>query len=370
MDLKFSDKARILIVEDSPSDREEWRYLLSEDESKPLDCFQASNGEDALELLDKENISCILLDYNLPDMTGLDFLDQYKKILTHSEEVPVILLTGQGCEEIIVSAMKRGISDYISKENVNKKSLNRSISNAVHRARMAQKLREKQEELDNFTSRVAHDIKAPLRRICQYIYLIEDDLANESNEKMTKWTGKIKSDALFLVQLIEDLLEYSRNIPRSDKKLIPLDLKMILDRAIDNLEDPIQKSNAVVTVSTLPKVNGCETSLVQLFQNIIENGIKYNHSTPPTIRIETQGTLSGPAEVIVQDNGIGMSQEHLDAIFKPFYRLHNRDEYPGSGIGLSTCKLIAEQHKGEIWATSEEGKGTTFHITFPAIPNE
>ena len=156
-----------------------------------------------------------------------------------------------------------------------------------------------------------------------------------------------------------------KNTSRSHKELVEVDLNDTLKRATENLEIYIQESKASIEATTLPKILGCETSLVQLFQNIITNSIKFNESEAPIVKIDILEIEEGKSCISISDNGIGIKEKHLQSIFSPFKRLHSKSKYPGSGIGLSTCKIIMEQLMGDIWAESKEGKGTTFYLSFP-----
>ena len=167
--------------------------------------------------------------------------------------------------------------------------------------------------------------------------------------------------------LINDLLAYSR-VGSRGREFKPVSSDVVLDHALSNLQMAIEQSGAVVTWDPLPVVTGDNSQLVQLFQNLIGNAIKFNRNGAP--RIHVSADQQGSEWVFsVRDNGIGIEPEYFGRIFLIFQRLHDRKQYPGTGIGLAICKKVVERHGGEIWADSEPGTGSTFYFTLPAQGN-
>jgi light-regulated signal transduction histidine kinase (bacteriophytochrome) len=164
-------------------------------------------------------------------------------------------------------------------------------------------------------------------------------------------------------QLISDLLEFSR-VGTHGKTLQGIDTEVILSQVLADLKVAIAESQAVVTHDPLPTVIGDEIQLIQLFQNLIGNAIKFCQDKPPRVHISTEQKQK---EWVfeVRDNGIGMESEFFERIFTLFQRLHSRTEYPGTGIGLAVCKKIVERHGGQIWVESTLGEGTTFYFSIP-----
>jgi light-regulated signal transduction histidine kinase (bacteriophytochrome) len=168
--------------------------------------------------------------------------------------------------------------------------------------------------------------------------------------------------------LINDLLAFSRVGTRA-ATLEPTDLGQVVNEALLNLRATLEESGANVTVGPLPTVDADRRQMIQLFQNLIGNAIKFRSKAPPQIHVaalpdEQQWRFS------VQDNGIGLDQQFADRIFLVFQRLHGREEYPGTGIGLAVSRRIVEHHGGRLWVESEPGKGATFHFTIPAGARE
>lgn len=167
-------------------------------------------------------------------------------------------------------------------------------------------------------------------------------------------------------RLIQDLLAYSR-VGTRGRDLKPLDCGRALERALDNLRTAIQESGATVTVAPLPAVLGDESQLTQLFQNLVGNALKFHGEAPPCVEVGAE--LQGPeVRFTVRDHGIGIEPQYFERIFVIFQRLHGKEEYAGTGIGLAICKKIVERHGGRIGVESRPGEGTTFWFTLPAAP--
>jgi light-regulated signal transduction histidine kinase (bacteriophytochrome) len=168
-------------------------------------------------------------------------------------------------------------------------------------------------------------------------------------------------------RLIQDLLEYSRVTTRG-QTMAPLDSHETLGEAVKNLQAAIHETGALVTSNELPIVLGDRTQIVQVFQNLIGNGIKFQRQgEAPRIHVTAENdSLDSRFQIFkISDNGIGIEPRHFERLFEIFQRLHGKQEYPGTGIGLALCKRIVERHGGRIWLESEQGKGSTFFFTLP-----
>ena len=169
-----------------------------------------------------------------------------------------------------------------------------------------------------------------------------------------------------MTKMLDSLLEYSR-AGRSAKALGPVDLKSCMKSVVENLQALIEETQARVIVGPMPPaVAADEVALVQLLQNLISNGIKFG-GREPVVKV-TSRREGDQWRISVEDNGIGIDAQHHAAIFAPFKRLHSRQEFDGSGIGLATCKRIVDQHSGQLWVESAVGQGATFHFTLPNAP--
>lgn len=225
-------------------------------------------------------------------------------------------------------------------------------------------LQDTTEELERFTYIASHDLKSPLRTITSFIGLIERDIKKENFEGLQDKLHFVKSGAEQMNFLVQDILELStlKSLDKTARRNIDLDL--ILEKAKTNLMEEVAQSNAVIYAGDLPHFECNEVEFLLLFQNFIQNGIKYNHSEKPKVTIstfETDGTL----RISFRDNGIGIAPEYHELIFQFFKRLHTADEYQGTGLGLGLCKKIINNYNGKVEVDSVLGEGTTFTLIFP-----
>jgi PAS domain S-box-containing protein len=223
-------------------------------------------------------------------------------------------------------------------------------------------------ELEQFAYVASHDLQEPLRMVSSYTQLLEQRYKDKLDQDAQDFIGYAVDGANRMQRLIQDLLEYSRITTRG-QPLALLDSHEVLGEAIKNLQVAIQESGALVTSNDLPIVLGDRTQIVQVFQNLIGNGIKFQRpDVAPLIHISTEDDLHDNRFRLfrVSDNGIGIEPRHFNRLFEIFQRLNSKKEYPGTGIGLALCKRIIERHGGRIWVESEPGKGSTFLFTLPA----
>jgi len=224
-----------------------------------------------------------------------------------------------------------------------------------------QELARSNAELEQFAYVASHDLQAPLATIASYAQLLEKRYKDQLDSQASKFIGNIVQGCTRMQTLIDDLLEYSR-VGRSQKPFQLTDCNHAVQQAIANLQGAIRDTQAVVTYSELPAVTGDISQLVQLFQNLVSNAIKYRHDAPPAVHI-TACKQEENWLFSVSDNGIGIAPQHQERIFKIFQRLHTQREYSGTGIGLAICQKIVERHGGCLWVESEPGQGSTFHFT-------
>jgi signal transduction histidine kinase len=225
-------------------------------------------------------------------------------------------------------------------------------------------LKRSNEELQQFAYVASHDLQEPLRSVISYLQLIEIRYADKFDESGHEFIAFAIEGAHRMKALITDLLAYSR-LETETRVLTMIDSQQAFDEAYKLLETAIKESQANITYDSLPKVKADKRLLVQLFQNLLGNAIKYRSSEKPEIHVaanfENNHWLFS-----IRDNGIGIEAAYIDRIFTIFQRLHSRSQYPGTGIGLAICKKAVEYHGGRIWADSEIGKGTIFYFTLPA----
>ena len=230
-------------------------------------------------------------------------------------------------------------------------------------AQYAGELTRSNAELEQFAYVASHDLQEPLRMVASFTQLLGKRYRGKLDQDADEFIGFAVDGATRMQRLINDLLAYSR-VGTRGKSLKSTDCQVILREVRDNLMKAIEESGAVITQDPLPTVEGDEVQLLQLFQNLIGNAIKFHSSETP--RIHVTAKRRGHEWVFaIEDNGIGIAAEHQERIFSIFQRLHQRSEYPGTGIGLAICKKIVERHGGRIWVESRLGKGSTFYFSIP-----
>ncbi len=231
-------------------------------------------------------------------------------------------------------------------------------------------------DLESFAHVVSHDLQEPLRMVTGFLSLLQERYRGRLDTDADEFIAFAVNGAKRMQRLIKDLLAYAR-LDSQETTFVPTDCEAVLQQALDNLRVAIEENKATITHDPLPTVLGTEPQLVQLFQNLISNAIKFHAEEPPCVHISAQpGTEAEEGKwkraeravfvFSVRDNGIGIDPQYFERIFVIFQRLHPRHQYDGSGIGLAACKRIVERHGGRIWVESTPGKGSTFYFTLPA----
>ena len=225
------------------------------------------------------------------------------------------------------------------------------------------------EQLDEFTHVASHDLKEPIRKIKVFATLLKSQLGEQLLPVHLESFDKIQRAADRMRLLIDDLLNFSR-ISHSSKQKDEVDLNAILSGVQEDLELDIAQSETQISVTTLPTVKGNARQLQQLFQNLVSNAIKYSKANvPPRISIENLPLVEMDGHKFfvleVTDNGIGFDQKHSEMIFELFSRLHSKNQYSGTGVGLAIVKKVAENHGGKVEVRSLAGQGSTFRLYLP-----
>lgn len=251
----------------------------------------------------------------------------------------------------------------LQKAEAELKSLNEELEERVVERTL--ELKRSNEDLEQFAYVASHDLQEPLRMIQNYLQLIRQRHEKQLDSSALEFIGFALDGANRMHQLIHDLLTYSR-VGSHGKELSEVDGEEAIAGALANLKVAIEEAGAKVTHDPAPTVHGDIVQLIQLFQNLVGNAVKFRGDAPPRVHIGVR--RAGQAwEFTVQDNGIGIAEQDFQRIFVVFQRLHGRERYPGTGIGLSVCKRIIERHGGEIWVESKLGQGTAFHFTIPGL---
>jgi PAS domain S-box-containing protein len=224
-------------------------------------------------------------------------------------------------------------------------------------------------ELQQFAYIASHDLQEPLRAISGFTELLVKRYHGKIDEKADTYIDFITEGTTRMQQMIQDLLVYSR-VQTQVHEFVRIDSNTSLDLALSDLQVATKEHNAIITNDPLPSIFADQEQITKMFQNLIGNAIKFHKpGVAPNVHISAKQDVNYWI-FSVSDNGIGINQQYADRIFKIFQRLHTRDEYPGTGIGLAICKRIAEQHGGTIWIESVPGSGSTFYFTIPKRKKE
>jgi PAS domain S-box-containing protein len=290
-----------------------------------------------------------------------NFLELQQKEYLKYENLPLETSAGRRIEVEFVSHVYRVNHHKVIQCNIRDITERRAAEEQLQ-CTMAD-LERSNRELEQFAYVASHDLQEPLRMVASYTQLLAQRYEGQLDDKAKKYIDYAVDGAVRMQRLINDLLAYSR-VNTQGKPFEMIDSHAVLGDALRSLYAAIEENRAIVINDDLPMVRADATQLNQLFQNLISNAIKFRGTEPPGIRISADD-LGSEWRFSVKDNGIGIDAQYADKVFVIFQRLHTRQEYPGTGIGLAICKRIVERHGGRIWFESEPGKGSTFYFTLP-----
>lgn len=377
-------KWRLLVVDDEEDVHDVTRLALSDfkHSDRAIEFLHAHSGAEACKILETEDdIALILLDVIMEtDHAGLD-VAKYLRNELNNHKTRVVLRTGQPGQsperEVIT---KYDVNDYKTKTELTTDRLFTVVYTALSSYKQlveldeqkaeldqqARQLEDSNRELEEFAYVASHDLQTPLRGIIGFAQLLlkrkgesMDDESKELLELIVEGTGNMQA-------LVRDLLAYSR-VGRVDASKTIIDTESLVEDVVDRLLVQVEETSAKIKYDDLPDVHGSSQQVMQLFQNIIGNSIKYRQpNTAPEVHISAK-EVGDRIHFEVRDNGIGMDPTHTDRIFKMFQRLHTADEYPGNGIGLAICQKVVKYHDGEITVDSAIGSGSTFSFSLPAV---
>ncbi len=357
---------RALLVEDQPADIELVERTLR-DHGFEVTSRAVQDEEEFLQEIRNGPYDVVLADYNLPQWNGMEAVSVLGR---EGLDIPVILVTGALGEIKAVECLKEGATDYVLKDNLTR--LPESVRQALREKKLREENKRVQEELarsnrelEQFAYVASHDLQEPLRMIASYTQLLAERYRGQLDENADRYIRYAVEGSVRMQALIDDLLAFSR-VGHHGILLQNADCNEAVETAGKNLETAIRETKTEVQYERLPVVVADSRLLVQLFQNLIGNSIKFRAREPPRIRISAE-KQNREWVFAITDNGIGIASQHLQSIFGIFKRLHTHEEYPGSGIGLSICKKIVEQHGGRIWVESAPEQGATFKFVLPTL---
>ena len=222
-------------------------------------------------------------------------------------------------------------------------------------------------ELETFTYSVSHDLKAPIRAISGFTYLLRQNLMDSLAEKPLKYLNTIEANALNMSKLIEDLLRFSK-LNKIGFSAQPVDIQQLFSKAFEQLSSIENKSKVHFDLKPLPACRGDEAMLQQVVVNLLSNALKFS-ACNPNPKISVEGFITNhKAQYSVTDNGVGFDMAYANKLFGVFQRLHSNEEFEGTGVGLAIVQKIIHRHGGEIWAKSAPNKGASFYFTLPVKP--
>ena len=390
----MDSKGKILLVDNEPANLVALQSVL---EDMGHEIVMAHSGREALRILMSEEISVILMDVQMPTMDGFETATLIRR-RERSRQTPIIFLTAVGRgENEMFRGYQVGAVDYLIKPfipeilrfkvavlmdlqsktqelkdaNDELLELNASLEERVRSRTLeleaqGRLLARSNEELGQFANLASHDLQEPLRSMSTYLYLLERELgpglAPEARAHMEAAVGASKR----MRDLIAGLLSFSR-LESAGQEPQEVDCGQVVREVLQALNSSITEKKAHVSAGAMPMVPGDRGMIRQVFQNLVDNALKFSDGKEPEVEIggEVKG---GEALIWVKDHGIGVAPKDFGKLFKLFKRLHTMDEYPGSGLGLALCKKIVERHGGRLWLESEPGKGSTFFFTLPAEP--
>ncbi len=227
-----------------------------------------------------------------------------------------------------------------------------------------QELEVSNQDLERFAYMASHDLKVPLRNIVSFSQLLRRRIKNKIEPSEEEYLDFITNNAHQMTELIQGILDLSRLEKAENIELEEVDLNELIQEVHSNLQDKIEKKKGVLTYLDLPKVKANSSQIKQLFQNIIENALKYNRNETPTINISAKKEKK-IAHIYFKDNGIGIEPAYFDKVFEMFKRLHSSAEFQGTGIGLALCKKIAHRNGGDLTIESSSDSGTIFKLSLP-----
>lgn len=361
---------KVLIAED---DRASQVRLVAYLKEWGYEGVVGNDGEEAWEHFQVEDFRIVICDWIMPKLDGIELIRRIRAA-RRPHYIYILLLTGKAEKADRIKALEAGAQDFMLKP-LDKDELRVRLLGAERVLNLVEHLASHNRELENFnkelersnqalrsfTSLVSHDLQEPLRTISGFIKLLQGRMQQHLDERTTEYMDFVTDGTSRMQTLITDLLQYSK-LRTGEQKLVLVDCQELFQTAVADLDAAINGCGASVTCGELPSIHGDRTQLRMLFQNLIGNAIKYQAGSQPEVHVDAK-LQAGEWLFSVRDNGIGIEAKYLEDIFEPFRRLHTKQEYSGTGIGLACCQQVAEQHGGRIWVESEVATGSKFYFT-------
>lgn len=401
----MGDSLKILLIDDDELDRNLYKRYLSAFPDLNCSIIEFETGKAGLEYCSQQSPDCILLDFNLPDMDGLEFLSKLE-----NTSIPVLMLTGQGSESIAVGAMKMGVQDYLVKDSITPTHLISSIKNSIRISQLEKqradaedalvkaneilelKVKERTASLEVlnkklvaakefaesanrgksiFFSKMSHELRTPMHAILGFTQLILMDKKNPLADYQLENMNSIAEAGNHLINIINEVLDISKiELNQEDLSIETIDLNSLVNNVI-SISKPLAEEKGISLSIDLHSnekfiIKANPLRFKQIVFNLISNAIKYNKPKGSVI-LSCETRVNGMIRLVVQDTGYGISKEDQEKIFAPFERLNAGSEnIEGAGIGLTICKQLIESMDGELCVESVLGEGSHFYVDIPA----
>lgn len=306
------------------------------------------------------------LDFEIAGNIGIRHGQQRAALLEYS--ISQVLLEYRILRQVIFRTLEEENFTSSNSRNIILNVLDEGIQKAITQFSSVRsiELEQSNRDLEHFALIAAHDLKSPLATISGYMEILEEDLYNKIDQEDIAYIKTIKRSAAQMTVLIDRLLEYA-SIGRKNAEFTTVKMNDVFSRSIENLKGVIDSTNAKVTCSELPEVKGDISLLTQLFQNLINNALKFrSENRTPEVRIDVKEEADHWV-FSVKDNGIGFKAEDKENIFGLFKKMHSQKAHKGQGIGLATARKVVEIHSGQIWAESQIDVGSTFYFSLAKV---
>lgn len=362
---------RILIVDD---EKAQMTALCDTLKDHGYETTGFTTGQAALSALKESEFDLLLSDLMMPGMDGIALLQAALEI---RPDIVGIIMTGEGTITSAVEAMKSGALDYILKPfklSAILPVLSRALTvrklhmeNKVLELRILKRTEELEvanRELEAFSHSISHDLRAPLRAIGGFSEIITRNYSSQIPEEAGRLLGRVITSVGHMEQLIEDLLRFSKTA-RTPLSKQPVNMKALVHQVLEELQKDRAGRNIDLRVENLPEARGDQALLKQVYINLLSNAFKFTRQKEKAEIVV--GSMAGEKGIVffVKDNGAGFDMQYAGKLFGVFQRMHGKEEFEGTGVGLSIVQRIVQRHGGRIWVEAEIGKGATFYFTLP-----
>lgn len=358
---KVEDRT-FLIVDDDPEDR---KILTTQLQRLFAGCgvHEACDARAARKTTGADRYTAIFVDFFMPNLDGLSIL---RELMLRCPETPIIMISGQTSDRVASDALKLGATDYVAKDGLNGEMLRRVVDCAIEKTALRVQLEAVLLEMRAFSHALVHDIRAPIRHIRFQCNEVLDGVRSGSRTQVLENLLGIDNSCKRMNALLMSLVEHIQADETGE--VTSVDMQDVVQQCVEELSGKIELYKAKITIQSLPRAHGNSKQLKRLFHNLIENALTFRSDKETTIEISGTASQNRLLHFVIRDNGPGIEPNHLDEIFCAFRKLNSVRSVYGSGLGLATCRKIAQQHGGRIWCEAKIGVGSEFHLELPWRP--